>query len=402
MSELLRENAQWRKGKSPVIAKYMDDHTKLFSAVAGRGFLRLPGFVYDAENGIELSAKMLLSELNLKILAETIERELKQAGIDYNSDYKTALLTWEIEKQSLMTAWESEYAGIKQGEASQEETLNLLAIEVSKRAIILLEGKTVIELAMEAYRTTLAGLDSAVSPYEVQLANAKLLTARKKLEIIPILLDIVDKETDLLAKEQDKTDAYFDLVAAEKDVADKKADLIIPMGDLVNKTEEHTAKITTVQMVKEGLIADEKMTQLESTKTITEKQLEELSTDLETENKKLELVTKKRELDDIQFDNAQEVIAYQTTKKGDYQADVQDKFATMMTAEGTAQQTLIDNEKTVYDKHSSTRSTSVVKIMDAESSLVHFNTTEAARETQAIALANKTAKLTAALNHLIG
>lgn len=399
---LEREQASWQHGKGPLVSKYLDDHAKMMTEIAGRGFLSLPGYSYDIENSLELMTKMGLSELNYKILKESIDLELRQTGIDYDNAYRSALLAWEIEKQVLMIAWESEYAGIKRGQSSEENILSLLAVEVSKRAIILLQQKTVIELAMETYRTTLAGLDSTVSSYEVQLANAKLLTTQKKANIIPILEGINSQEQLLLAEEQKKAAAYTALVAAEKAVADKKEDLIIPMGDLVNKTEEHTAKITTEQTVKERLIADEKMTQLEFTQTITEKQLEELSTDLETETKRLELITKKRELDDTQFDNAQEVIAYQTTKKGDYQTDVQTKFGTMMTAEEIAQQTLIDNEKTVYDKHSLTRSTSVTKVMNAETGLSSLGVTEAARELAETVEANMAAKLTASLEHLIG
>src|SRR4030043_384529 len=150
MSELLRENAQWRKAKTPIISKYVDEHAKLFSEIAGRGFLRLPGYSYDIENGIELSAKMQLSDLNIKILTETIERELKQTGIDYDLTYKTVLLQWEIDKQILLNAWEVEYSGIKISSAREEEILNRLEVEVGKRGTYLIEKKTIIELDVEA------------------------------------------------------------------------------------------------------------------------------------------------------------------------------------------------------------------------------------------------------------
>jgi hypothetical protein len=132
MSEPLRENAHWRKGKSPIIAKYSEDHRKLMSAIAGRGFISLPGYAYDAENRLELDAKMSLSDLNYKILSETIERELKQVGIDYNSSYKVALLNWELAKQSLLSDWDAEFAGIKKGMELEEFVLDQLAIEVSR------------------------------------------------------------------------------------------------------------------------------------------------------------------------------------------------------------------------------------------------------------------------------
>ena len=180
MSDILREQAQWRKGRSPIVVKYREEHDQLFAEIAGRGFLALPGHAYDMENRLELMAKINLSELNYKILSETIERELKQAGIDYNLAYRNAGMTWEIEKQALMIAWDAEYAGIKQGLASDEDTLNRLAIEVSLRGTALLSAKTVIELEMESYRKSLVDLEGSLAPYEIQLAQAKILTAQKK------------------------------------------------------------------------------------------------------------------------------------------------------------------------------------------------------------------------------
>ena len=149
MVDTLRESAQWRKGKTPIISKYLADHSELFTEIAGRGFLSLPGYAIDLENNLELTTKLSLSDLNYKILSDTIERELKQSGIDYDLSYKTALMVWELEKQALMAAWEAEYAVIKQGEMTDENTLNLLAIEVSRRAATLLTQKTAIDVEME-------------------------------------------------------------------------------------------------------------------------------------------------------------------------------------------------------------------------------------------------------------
>jgi len=89
-----REEAHWRSGKSEIIGKYRQDHEKLFSVVAARGFTTLPGFAYDTENRLELAAKLNLSELNLKIITETVEREIKQTGLDYDIAYRAAAIAW--------------------------------------------------------------------------------------------------------------------------------------------------------------------------------------------------------------------------------------------------------------------------------------------------------------------
>ena len=262
MSEILREQAQWRIGKTPIIGKYIGEHKKLFDEIAGRGFLNLPGYAYDLENELELRLKLGLSEINYKILSETIERELKQQGIDYNLQHRNAAMAWEVEKQALMAAWDAELAGIKQGMAMEEEILNRLAQEIAARQIYLIEAKTEIDLEMEGYRLTLAQLDGQTAPYEVQLANAKVLTAQKKLEVIPILQEIISKEQELLVLEQGKAIEYTALMNIERQIADKQKEIIPTLQTIISKEQGllaleagKAAEYTTLVGV-EGQIAD--------------------------------------------------------------------------------------------------------------------------------------------------
>ena len=283
MSEILREQAQWRIGKTPIIGKYIGEHKKLFDEIAGRGFLNLPGYAYDAENQLELAAKMGLSELNYKIMHETIERELKQQGIDYNLQHRNAAMAWEVEKQALMAAWDAELAGIKQGIATEEEILNRLAQEIAARQIYLIEAKTEIDLKMEGYRLTLAQLDGQTAPYEVQLANAKVLTAQKKLEVIPILQEIISKERELLVLEQGKAIEYTALMNIEGQIADKQKEIIPTLQTIISKEREllaleagKAAEYTTLVGV-EGQIADKQKEIIPTLQTIISKERELLA-----------------------------------------------------------------------------------------------------------------------------
>jgi len=306
MTDKLREAASWRKQKTPLVREYAKDHGKLLSEIAGRGFLNLPGYAYDLENELELRLKLGLSEINYKILSETIERELKQAGLTYDLAYKTARLAWEVEKQALLAAWDAEYAGIKRGMAADEDVVTRLAIEIGRRAITLIEQKTIIETAMEGYKAELTALDALVSPYEVQLANAKLLTAQSKLEIIPILEEIISKELEIISIEQEKAVAYTDLMSAERELATKKQDLIAPLMELVNIINEYRLKLA-VQMEYEGQIADEKLAQAESMSRKAELRILGIKSEITNEGKEIDVKQAKRALALEQTDNENEL-----------------------------------------------------------------------------------------------
>lgn len=240
MSDQIRENAQFRKEKSPLIVKYQEEHAKLFSAVAGRGFLSLPGYAYDLENGLELSTKFSLSEVNYKILAETVERSLKQSGITYDLAFKTAQMAWEVSKQGLLDDWGEEYSLIKQGMAEEEEAVLRLGIALYLRQVYLIEQKTAIALQAEAYKNQIAGLGAAEATAEGELAAKKLLTAQKKLELIPFLESILAQELILITALQGKNGYETELMTALRDVADKKSHELLPaMADLVAKMVEY-------------------------------------------------------------------------------------------------------------------------------------------------------------------
>jgi uncharacterized protein YacL (UPF0231 family) len=402
MTESARETAQFRKGKSPIIAKYSDDHKKLFSAIAGRGFLSLPGYAYDLENGLELTAKQALSELSMKILGETIERELKQAGVDCDLAYKVAAIAWEIKKQALMAAWDKELAGIKNSEAQDEETLNRLEIETAKRGTYLIEQKTAIELAAEAYKLQLAALDGATASYEVTLTSEKLLTAQKKLEIIPILQQIVAKEQEVIAAEKEKAGYYADLITAEQEIATKKQKTLIPaVLDLVNVSEEYTDALTK-QIIIEGKIADEKAVQADIAKENAEQKVLIAQQEIDLAKADLALETQKVLLDKAKYQTENSLLTKSTSDTQALTAAEIAADATILDEEVETQAYVLDKKGTTVSAENAIKLKSSGTISDAEKSKIQGVTNSEANKIARLADLNAESKLTASLTHLIG
>ena len=322
MTDINRESARFRRDKAPILRRYIDDHDKLFSVVAGRGFYTLPGFAYHGILRLEIMTKEALSELNYKILSDTIERELKQTGIDYDQAYKNALMAWELSKQTLLSAWEQEYADIKLGRALTEEALDQLQIVVSARGTYLLERKTEIELEAEGYKQQLADLDADTAPYELTLANAKLATATKRLNLIPILQSLISAEEALIVAETASVSGVTDLMTAETAVMNKKQARLLPtLGDLVAISELYTAEIPKQIELDLGM-ANERLTQIGvQAEMATEKYdqvvkdvsiaannstLHGLKTELTEQQKNLELVRLRKELSNTQLTTSSE------------------------------------------------------------------------------------------------
>ena len=348
MSDELREQAAWRKGKTPIVRKYQEEHEKIISTIAGRGFQILPGHAYDSEMKLETTTKFLLSELNYKILSDTIDRELKQAGIDDDIEYKTKVMAWEAEKFDLLADWSSELAGIKQQEAQEEENLARLAIAVTRRGITLLEAKTALEIRKEAYLLELAGLDADIYPLEVQLANKKLLTAQTKLNIIPILEEIVAKELDLLAIEQQKAGVYTALMAEEQEIATKTVQLLPYLQELTNITAEYALKIQEEQVI-DGQIANEKLLQAQSFARRAQSRQSELEFEIENTYLAIALSAEKRNLAALKVNNANALDNYEMGLETTYQNTLLSVSNDMMEDDRATQTKLLANKKIVHD-----------------------------------------------------
>lgn len=401
MTEELREAAQYRKGKTPLVGKYLVDHKQLFDEIAGRGFLNLPGYAYDAENQLEIALKLGLSELNYKILAETVERELKQRGIDYNNAYATALMAWEIEKQGLITDWDAELAGIKQGMAEREDDLNRLSVEVDARQAVLIAAKTAIDVEMEGYRKDLAELDAATAPYEVQLANAKLLTAQKKLELLPIIEEIITKEQELITLEQSKSSYYGELIAAEEQVANKKQQLVPGMADLATVTQRHADAIPS-QIEVEKDIAEEKIAQATAAIEKEQNKLSELEVDIDTANKEVEIGAAKRTLQTAKFNNEQTLIDTEINNENKYQNEVSASYDRIIDDERATKDEIISDRQEANDIQNDTKADSTRTITDADVSADQSINAAGIYADEQVAEIKAAQKITASLEHLIG
>jgi len=218
------ENAQWHKGKEEITADYVDKRKTLLSTVASRNFSRAPGYLYEASIDNEEQSKLKLSALNYQIVAEAIERELKQTGHDYDIAYKDARIAFELEKQTLLTALQQEFSDLDYVQGLKEEELNRAFVELDVRRIVLITTKTSLDVELEELRQAIQETDRLTFSNEEQLIQERLNTVTAKLAVIPYIENIIDAKGRLLA--------------AEEDNYDDMADLITEKGLLVNKKEE--------------------------------------------------------------------------------------------------------------------------------------------------------------------
>ena len=357
------DNALFVRSKDPVLVEYQRAKKKMSDTVAGRGFSFEPGFMYDAQNDLEIDVKLKISEINYELLKAAIEQDIKQAGLDYDLAFRNARIAWESDKQALLYAWDQELIGIKQARAHEDHLLDLMAVEVSKRANLLLEAKTAIELEAEALRLQIAELDGSTGEYELQLANAKLLTANKKLEVIPILqqilgleeeivekgremiskgliliekdTEIVDIETMILGKNQELAANQADVITAERQLLKTEENLI---NDLKNKADDEKTYLEAATSTAEDIV-DLIQPELEALIDKLAEYVEELTVQQELYD---QIAVKKAETADVKIAIADKI------KERDGVLDLKRDIAEAMTQLNDMAQALLEYKESEY------------------------------------------------------
>lgn len=241
------ENALWYKGKSPIINEYMQTAKQVEDRVAKQGFLYRPGFLSDLTTQLEMTFKAKLSGVNYEIVKQAIEREIAETGHDYDIAVKEAMIAWELEKSTTLTALEQEFADNKVARERDKEVLNRLKIETDLQQLVIIATKAEIETELEELRQELPDIERMTFDYETALLNARLLTAQKKLEVIPYIEAVLEKQQSIIDEEEANADRKNALITAKQDLNDKRSELI-------TAREAIAAQIVLLIAAKEALV----------------------------------------------------------------------------------------------------------------------------------------------------
>lgn len=225
MGNTLEQN-QFFKAKSPAVREYLATAKQIEQVVAAHGHLYRPGFLSLGITEVESSLKYQLSAINYQVISDAIERELKQSGIDYDLAIKNAAIAWQLEKTTLLTDLEQEFADNKRAREWDKSQLDQLEITTNLRKLVIMAAKTAIDVEIEQLRQEMTTIDQFVFPYENSLLAAQLLTAQKKLEVIPYIEEVLAKQYLIIAEENANATRKGVLVDVKENLSDKRIELI--------------------------------------------------------------------------------------------------------------------------------------------------------------------------------
>lgn len=236
----IAERSQWYKGKEPIMENFSMERRGVLSMAASRVDYA-PGYLTDAITKMEIKAKHELSDLNYKIISEAIDRELTQQTFDYNELYKSAMITWEIDKANLISSLQGELVDAQKNREDKETLLADLAVETGLRQVALINAKTLLAQEIERIKKEIIEAKKTTLPKEIEYVEAQLTTTEKKVTLIPHLESLITAEEELIAKEnlnipykKDLIEKRTDLIPIKESLISLKEILIIQLETLTN------------------------------------------------------------------------------------------------------------------------------------------------------------------------
>ena len=245
-------------------------------------------------------------------------------------------------------------------------------------------------------------MDGTIAPYDIQLANAKLLTAQKKAELIPIIATIITKEQELLVIEQSKAAEYTAYMTAEQEVITKKQELTPFINDLATETEVYANKIINEQVPIETQIANEEVRQADLEVEKSAYKIQALDIQLDIENKGLDLLESKRTLDTTKFDNDQSLISTEIDLNTTYHNLENSQSDTILQDDRDTTAALLADKTTIHTTNNASRLSSTRTLANSKESTDDRMTRDDVYRLEEVARIEAAAKITAQLEHLIG
>jgi hypothetical protein len=220
------ESAKWAIESQKILGELQGGVDKALTESAGRGFPAAPGDTLAAILFATQSAKTKLTEANGKIYDDRRGVIFQEEEFDMKLIVQWAKLGMELYRSELLNALEVEQA---QNLALRDKGLadvQRLTAEVEARQEAIIRGRAEAERQVIGYKTLLALAERETLESEVDLANAQLATATKKLEIIDSLYQVLAAEELVLAAERLRIAAEERVLTAKEDLASVRTSMV--------------------------------------------------------------------------------------------------------------------------------------------------------------------------------
>ena len=227
------------------------------NAISARLFSRPPGHLLDAVVTLQVDYKHKLDAATLALVEQQIEREMRLLNVGYSKTYKEAAMDFEVRKHNLMNDLTAELALLRKTETELDADVEELLAEIQLRQTIIISQEAILTREKQALLQQKIEAERLSFDKELEYVNAQLAYATRKLDLIPLIRQVIDAQKNVITAERGPMyDALSALLTAKSQLATAKQGLIIPM---IEKAEAVLAYATGQEAVIPYILAKASM-----------------------------------------------------------------------------------------------------------------------------------------------
>ncbi len=253
-------SAEWGRQKSDVMRGAGAAMAKIRDAAGSRGFLSVPGVFIEGMLDAETDLKLKLAEANLSLTKAELQRQLRWNESAVKDTVAQQRRLWDVERARVLNEFQAWASEVKRAYTMDSETVAQESITIDANRLILLNLKTGIEMERETLRQQVVAAGGDTFALERQLQDARLVTMDKRLELIPVIYEIIGVEQTILAE---RSGSLLSLerqkAAALGALLQRKTDELVPLRRQMAEMETRYANAvrdasgTELEMIGEGL-----------------------------------------------------------------------------------------------------------------------------------------------------
>lgn len=244
--------------KEALASSFVDGARTVRDTLSSRALSCVPGIGFEAIFSLQKDYRSKMDETVLAVLEQQIEREMRLLGVQKDIEYKNALMAFEVEKAGVLNAFNEEIARLSLEDAMLDDEVEYFLASVQARQVVIINFSAYLEKQRQLLLQQKADAERLSFESQLALVNQQLLTAQKKLDIIPQLKLLCDAQLRAIGVERGPVyDEMQNLLAARKSLSELKLTAVQP---LLDKAEAALALATGQQNLIPYLAAKAAMT----------------------------------------------------------------------------------------------------------------------------------------------
>ncbi len=188
--------------KTPILIETKGNMAQIKDVIAGQGHNAAPGHLISGLFDIEFENKLKLSDANLTVVQEAYDMRTRHLEVQLSAEAKYAEIEFDQWQQQLFLDLEAELNFEKNAAQMHSVFIRDAEVENNLRRLIVDRALKNIKITLETAKQQALPYRNQILDLSDQLNSEKGVTLQKRLQVIPLVSQYLDRQSEIIAKDE--------------------------------------------------------------------------------------------------------------------------------------------------------------------------------------------------------